>query len=63
MSAANVTPEKCWRCGGTGRYAWGAIVNGKPTHEGDCYRCVGGGQYPTSRAAVAWRTRVQTKGA
>ena len=34
----------CDRCGGTGRYRWGAIVNGKATHEGPCYRCEGKGK-------------------
>jgi len=35
--------EKCDRCNGTGTAIWGAIVNGKPTHSGTCYRCQGKG--------------------
>jgi hypothetical protein len=42
---ANNPSAGCWRCNGTGVYRWGAVVNGKSTHEGPCFRCVGGGQY------------------
>lgn len=40
--AAGVTCE-CERCQGTGRYSWGASVNGKMSHTGDCFRCSGKG--------------------
>jgi len=33
----------CERCQGTGRYSWGACVNGRMAHVGDCYRCQGKG--------------------
>jgi DnaJ-class molecular chaperone len=36
----------CWRCNGTGVYRWGVSVNGRMSHEGPCFRCVGGGQFP-----------------
>lgn len=42
-------PPPCWRCGGTGIYVWGAIVNGKPTHSGPCYACQGGGEFPPTQ--------------
>lgn len=31
----------CSRCGGTGVYVWGAIINGNPSHAGTCYKCNG----------------------
>lgn len=31
--------QPCHNCGRTGRYGWGAIVNGVPTHSGPCYQC------------------------
>lgn len=34
----------CDRCGGTGRYGWGAIINGNPQHAGVCYKCNGSGK-------------------
>jgi hypothetical protein len=36
-------PGKCPKCRGTGIYAWGAVVNGKPTHSGKCHSCGGTG--------------------
>ena len=33
----------CWKCGGSGEYKWGAIVNGVPSHVGVCFRCDGTG--------------------
>lgn len=55
---------RCSRCNGTGVYTWGAYVNGKPTHSGQCYKCVGGGQYPATMSAVRereWRERQQRR--
>lgn len=31
----------CDRCGGTGTYVWGAIINGCPQYAGVCYKCGG----------------------
>jgi hypothetical protein len=33
----------CDNCGNTGSYAWGACVNGKMTHRGNCFQCQGKG--------------------
>lgn len=35
---------KCDRCGGTGTYVWGAIINGHPQYAGVCFKCGGVGQ-------------------
>jgi hypothetical protein len=35
--------ETCDNCGWTGSYAWGACVNGKMTHRGNCFQCQGKG--------------------
>lgn len=35
---------ECDRCRGTGVYAWGGTVNGKPVHTGECFRCGGKGE-------------------
>lgn len=37
------TTIQCSKCQGTGIYKWGAIVNGKATHEGICFACKGKG--------------------
>ena len=34
----------CDRCGGTGTYVWGAIINGVPQYAGECYKCEGAGK-------------------
>ena len=34
---------KCWKCGGTGTYYWGAVINGNPQYAGMCYACQGSG--------------------
>lgn len=34
----------CEKCNGSGVYAWGGTVNGKPVHEGECFRCGGKGK-------------------
>ena len=31
----------CDRCGGTGTYVWGAMINGTPQYSGVCYKCAG----------------------
>lgn len=36
-------PAKCDRCRGSGVYGWGAVVNGKISHSGPCFRCHGTG--------------------
>ena len=34
----------CDRCGGTGTYVWGAIINGCPQYAGTCFKCGGEGK-------------------
>ena len=34
---------KCWKCGGSGTYYWGAVINGSPSYAGMCYACEGSG--------------------
>lgn len=41
----------CDRCGGTGTYVWGAIINGRPQYAGVCYKCAGQKQI--------WRTWIE----
>lgn len=43
FSVPNSKPGKCEKCRGTGRYSWGAVVNGKPAKTGMCYSCRGTG--------------------
>lgn len=43
LSMPNAHPGECAKCRGTGVYAWGAVVNGKPTKSGPCYSCKGTG--------------------
>lgn len=42
-AAERVTVE-CIQCHGSGMFSWGAVVNGKVTHSGPCYRCEGHGR-------------------
>lgn len=35
---------KCDRCGGSGIYVWGAIINGVPQYAGTCFKCMGVGK-------------------
>jgi len=32
---------KCDRCGGSGVFSWGAVINGVPQYGGVCYKCWG----------------------
>lgn len=34
---------KCWKCGGSGTYRWGAVINGVAQYAGECYACGGTG--------------------
>lgn len=34
----------CDRCGGSGIYGWGAVINGAPQHAGTCFKCEGAGK-------------------
>ena len=36
--------EICYRCGGSGTYVWGTILNGVPQNSGVCFRCQGAGK-------------------
>lgn len=40
----NAKPGTCCKCRGTGIYAWGTMVNGKPSKSGTCYSCRGTGK-------------------
>jgi len=44
LSVPNAKPGQCAKCKGSGLYAWGATVNGKPQHRGTCFSCGGTGQ-------------------
>lgn len=44
LSVPNVKPGRCEKCRGTGRYSWGAVVNGQPTKSGQCHSCGGTGK-------------------
>ena len=44
LAMPNDKPGQCVKCKGTGRYEWGASVNGKMTHGGKCYSCRGTGK-------------------
>lgn len=48
-AALTVTAPPCYRCGGTGVYCWGAVINGKSAHSGPCFACQGGGEFPPSQ--------------
>jgi uncharacterized paraquat-inducible protein A len=55
VMAAEQATTHCDRCQGSGTYVWGAVINGKPSHSGDCYRCEGKGyqnQYDYMRNAI-----------
>ena len=34
----------CDRCGGSGIYTWGAVINGRPQYAGTCFKCEGRGK-------------------
>ena len=42
IKAIKAITVKCDRCT-NGTYYWGAVVNGRPTHSGECFRCEGKG--------------------
>ena len=44
LSQPNDRPGQCGKCKGTGAYAWGAVVNGRPSHTGTCFSCRGTGR-------------------
>jgi hypothetical protein len=52
----SVELQICWRCNGTGVYQWGASINGRMTHQGPCFKCIGGGEFPVTNGA-AWFTK------
>jgi DnaJ-class molecular chaperone len=43
LSIPNEHAGTCAKCKGTGVYAWGGTVNGKPVKAGACYSCQGTG--------------------
>lgn len=52
LSQPNTAPGKCGKCRGTGRYSWGASVNGKMANSGTCYSCRGTGNQTTRQIRV-----------
>jgi hypothetical protein len=58
----SVTLQVCWRCNGTGIFRYGGgTVNGRFVgKEGPCFKCIGGGQFPTTSGA-AWFTKYGTR--
>lgn len=44
LEAAEQATTVCDKCQGSGRYEWGACVNGQMTHGGPCFRCQGKGR-------------------
>jgi DnaJ-class molecular chaperone len=42
-------PGTCPKCKGTGLYAWGASINGKPAKSGTCFSCRGTGAQDTTQ--------------
>ena len=48
MAVPNQKPGTCAKCNGSGIYAWGAVVNGKPTKSGPCHSCRGTGKQQVS---------------
>jgi DnaJ-class molecular chaperone len=44
LAVPNAKPGECEKCRGTGRYSWGAVVNGRPSKSGECYSCRGTGR-------------------
>jgi ribA/ribD-fused uncharacterized protein len=50
----------CFKCGGSGEYKWGSIVNGVPANTGQCYQCQGTGTetiYDRLRTDDYWNLR------
>lgn len=43
VRAALLVETTCTKCRGTGVYEWGACINGKMEHSGECYGCSGKG--------------------
>jgi len=44
LSVPAEKPGRCPKCRGTGTYAWGGTVNGKPVKSGPCHSCRGTGR-------------------
>lgn len=44
LSIPNARPGKCEKCRGSGHYAFGAVINGRPSRGGTCYSCRGTGK-------------------
>lgn len=44
LAIPNAKPGTCAKCQGTGRYGWGAVVNGVCEKSGPCYSCRGTGK-------------------
>jgi DnaJ-class molecular chaperone len=44
FAVPNARPGQCEKCRGSGRYAWGAVINGQPSKIGPCHSCRGTGQ-------------------
>ena len=44
LAVENVKPGTCEKCKGSGRYSWGASINGQMSKSGPCYSCKGTGK-------------------
>ncbi len=44
LAVPAAAPGTCPKCRGTGRYSWGATINGNPAHSGTCFSCRGTGR-------------------
>ncbi len=44
IMAAKSVVHTCPKCHGSGSYGWGAVINGKISHSGPCFRCGGKGK-------------------
>ena len=44
LAHVNAEPGTCGKCRGSGKYRWGAVVNGKAAHAGACHSCGGTGR-------------------
>ena len=51
MSQPNAKPGTCGKCKGSGRYVWGAIINGVAKNSGPCHSCGGKGHQTRSDIA------------
>jgi hypothetical protein len=54
VDAARKVTCRCPNCSSTGRFQWGASVNGRMTHSGPCFRCNGKGRQNAEDGKRNW---------